>query len=130
MLAMLMMRPQPFSFIAGSAANGVDDARWLTAMIASHFSTGNVSIRSTCWMPALLTRMSGQRRLRGGHEVGDLGRPGHVGGMTGDLHAALAGELAGQLVQRRALTQPFIITLQPAGEGACDRQTDSCWSTR
>ena len=30
----------------------------LIAMIASHFSIGNSSIGATCWMPALLTRMS------------------------------------------------------------------------
>jgi hypothetical protein len=30
----------------------------LMAMMASHFSTGKSSIGETCWMPALLTRMS------------------------------------------------------------------------
>ena len=30
----------------------------LIAMIASHFSGGNDSIGATCWIPALLTRMS------------------------------------------------------------------------
>ncbi|MND04669.1 hypothetical protein D3C83_250430 [compost metagenome] len=35
-----------------------NDATRLIAMIAFHFSTGNSSIGATCWMPALLTRMS------------------------------------------------------------------------
>jgi hypothetical protein len=30
----------------------------LIAMIASHFSAGKSGIAATCWMPALLTRMS------------------------------------------------------------------------
>ena len=30
----------------------------LIAMIASHFSTGKSCTGATCWMPALLTRMS------------------------------------------------------------------------
>ena len=54
-----MMRPQPFFFMPGSACRMV----WkfetrLMAMIASHLSGGNSSIGATCWMPALLTRIS------------------------------------------------------------------------
>ena len=55
-----MIRPQPFAFIAGSASRMVWNAAVrLSAMIRSHLSTGNSSIGATCWVPALLTRMSG-----------------------------------------------------------------------
>ena len=54
-----MIRPHFFRFIAGSAARiAWKVAERLMAMIWSHFSTGNSSIGATCWMPALLTRMS------------------------------------------------------------------------
>ena len=54
-----MMRPQPFAFIFGSAARVAWKAEdRLIAMISSHFSIGNSSTGATCWMPALLTRMS------------------------------------------------------------------------
>ena len=55
----LMMRPHLRAFMPGTAARMVwnaDDR--LIAMIWSHFSIGNSSIGATCWMPALLTRMS------------------------------------------------------------------------
>ncbi len=56
---MLMMRPQPFCFIAGSAARMVwNDALRLMAMMASHLSGGKFSTLATCWMPALFTRIS------------------------------------------------------------------------
>ena len=54
-----MIRPKPCSFIAAKAARMVwKAAERLSARIASHFSTGKSSIGLTCWMPALLTRMS------------------------------------------------------------------------
>src|SRR5215510_8754157 len=57
--AMLMMRPQPFSFMAGTARRIAWNAPdRLMARMASHFSTGNSSIGATCWMPALLTMIS------------------------------------------------------------------------
>ena len=56
---MLMTRPQFFWRIAGIASRVVWKAELrLIAMIASHFSTGKSSTGATCWMPALLTRMS------------------------------------------------------------------------
>src|SRR5262249_36676795 len=56
---MLMMRPNLRRFMPGTTARMAwNAADRLIAMIASHFSTGNVSIASTCWMPALLTRTS------------------------------------------------------------------------
>ena len=58
--AVLMIRPQPLACIAGSARRVVWNAAVrLIAMIASHFSGGKFSTGATCWMPALLTRMSG-----------------------------------------------------------------------
>src|SRR5215213_2839031 len=58
--AVLMMRPQPFDFIADTANRVVwNTAERLMAMIASHFSGGKLSTGETCWMPALLMRMSG-----------------------------------------------------------------------
>ncbi len=54
-----MMRPQPLRFMCGTALRMVwKELERLIAMIWSHFSTGKSSIFSTCWMPALLTRMS------------------------------------------------------------------------
>ena len=54
-----MMRPNLFWRIDGSAARVVWNAdERLMARIASHFSGGNCSSGATCWMPALLTRMS------------------------------------------------------------------------
>ena len=55
-----MIRPHFFAFIAGSASRVVWNAAVrLMAMIASHLSGGKLSTGETCWMPALLTRMSG-----------------------------------------------------------------------
>src|SRR5581483_3613873 len=56
---MLMMRPHLRRFMPGTAARVVwkADVR-LMAMMASHCSMGNSSTGATCWMPALLTRMS------------------------------------------------------------------------
>ena len=57
--AMFRMRPQLAARMAGSASRVVWKAELrLMAMIASHFSTGKSSMLATCWMPALLTRMS------------------------------------------------------------------------
>ena len=54
-----MMRPQFFAFMPGRARRVVWKAEVrLMAMMASHFSTGKSSTGDTCWMPALLTRMS------------------------------------------------------------------------
>ena len=54
-----MTRPQPRRFMPGSAARMVWKAELrLMAMIASQRSIGKSSTRATCWMPALLTRMS------------------------------------------------------------------------
>ena len=78
-----MMRPHLRAFMPGSAARMAwKAADRLMAMIASHFSIGNSSIGATCWMPALLTRMSTAPNVcsRGLTIVGDLGRLGHVGG--------------------------------------------------
>src|SRR3954470_9567118 len=55
-----MIRPHFFCFMAGTASRVVWNAEErLIAMIASHFSAGKSSTGETCWMPALLTRMSG-----------------------------------------------------------------------
>ena len=54
-----MIRPQPRRFIPGMAAcMPKNTADRLMAMIASHRSAGKSSMLATCWMPALLTRMS------------------------------------------------------------------------
>ena len=54
-----MIRPQPLAFIPGITARVAwNAADRLIARIASHFAGGNSSIGATCWMPALLTRMS------------------------------------------------------------------------
>ena len=109
MLAMLMMRPQPFCFIAGSAARMVwNDALRLIAMMASHLSGGKFSTRATCWMPALFTRMSMPPSLawRVGHEVGDLAGLAHVGGVIRDLDAALRFHLVAQPIDGGGLAKP------------------------
>ena len=57
--AVLMMRPHFCAFIPGTAARiAWNAAVRLMAMIKSHFSGGKSSTGETCWMPALLTRMS------------------------------------------------------------------------
>ena len=54
-----MMRPHLRAFMPGTAARMAwKAASRLMAMIWSHFSIGKSSIGATCWMPALLTRMS------------------------------------------------------------------------
>ena len=54
-----MIRPHLRAFMPGSAARMVWNAEErLMARIWSHFSIGNSSTGATCWMPALLTRMS------------------------------------------------------------------------
>jgi hypothetical protein len=56
---MLMMRPQFFWRMEGMARRVVWKAEVrLMAMMASQRSGGKPSIGDTCWMPALLTRMS------------------------------------------------------------------------
>ena len=60
-----MMRPHLLASSPASARRVVwnaDDR--LIARIASHFATGKSSIGATCWMPALLTRMSSRPRPR------------------------------------------------------------------
>ena len=54
-----MMRPHFCAFMPGIAARiAWKGAERLMAMMASHLSVGKSSIGETCWMPALLTRMS------------------------------------------------------------------------
>ena len=54
------MRPHLRAFMPGTAARIAWKAEErLIAMIWSHLSMGKSSIGETCWMPALLTRMSG-----------------------------------------------------------------------
>jgi len=54
-----MMRPQLRAFIAGRASRMVwKAAERFSAITASQRSDGNASNGATCWMPALLTRMS------------------------------------------------------------------------
>src|ERR1700722_10604907 len=62
--AVLMMRPHLRAFMPGTAARMAwKAAERLMAMIWSHFAIGNSSIGATCWMPALLTRMSTAPKL-------------------------------------------------------------------
>ncbi len=57
--AMLSTRPQLRARMPGSAMRMAWNAEVrLMAMIASQRSTGNSCTGATCWMPALLTRMS------------------------------------------------------------------------
>ena len=59
-----MMRPQLASRIAGMASRVVWKALVrLMAITASQRSTGKSSTLATCWMPALLTRMSTRPNL-------------------------------------------------------------------
>ena len=76
------MRPKPFRRMIGRASRVVwkaDDR--LIARIASHFSIGNSSILATCWMPALLTRMSSRPNPSNVFAImlGDLAGLRHVG---------------------------------------------------
>ena len=77
-------------FIFGSAARiawKADDR--LMAMIAFHLSMGNSSTGATCWMPALLQRMSTAPNSFSavGDHVGDLGGLLHVGRRIAHLDA-------------------------------------------
>ena len=57
--AVEMIRPQPRVFMPGTAAlMAWKAADRLIAMLASHLSSGKLSTGATCWMPALLIRMS------------------------------------------------------------------------
>jgi hypothetical protein len=95
----LITRPHRACFIAGSAARVAwkTDVR-LIAMIASHFSAGNASTAATCWMPALLTRMSMRPSSFAAfaHHVGDLGGFRHVGAVVGRPHAVALLEVGAQ----------------------------------
>ena len=54
-----MMRPKPRVFMPATAARMAwKAADKLIAIMEFHFSIGNVSTASTCWMPALLTSTS------------------------------------------------------------------------
>ena len=80
-----MIRPQPFAFMPGTASRVVwNAADRLIAMIASHLSGGKLSTGETCWMPALLTRMSGRAELVGAaaHHPLDRRRVGQVGAVV------------------------------------------------
>ena len=60
-----MMRPHLLAIIEGSASRVVWKAEdRLMARIASHFAGGKSCSGATCWMPALLTRMSSRPNLR------------------------------------------------------------------
>ena len=93
--ATLTMRPKPWRFIAGSAWRMVWNAAVrLMARIASHFAAGNSSIGATCWMPALLTRMSMRPKrwiVLLEHALDGVGAR-HVGAVVGHLHAVLRGQ--------------------------------------
>jgi hypothetical protein len=57
--AILMMRPQPRWRMVGSSKRLVwNTALRLMASTLSHWAGGKASMGATCWMPALLTRMS------------------------------------------------------------------------
>ena len=75
-------------------------------MIASHFSTGKVSIGLTCWIPALLTRMSILPEARDAvlDQPAGAGRIEQIGPVIGDF-AAMHGELAAGRVDRIGLAE-------------------------
>jgi hypothetical protein len=98
------------------------------AMIFSHLSAGNFSTDSTCWMPALLTRMSTRPSscLPIGDHVGDLLAAQHVGGVVADLDAAAGLELgAGAFDLGRIAQAVQHHVAAPRRHGARQRQADA-----
>ena len=123
-----MMRPHLRFFMPGIAARTVwnaDDR--LMAMMASHFSIGNSSTGATCWMPALLTRMSTRAEvaLGLGDHVGDLVVAQHVGRIEGDARAErgdLRDRLGVVLLAAEAVDDDVGAGL---GEGVGDAEPDA-----
>jgi hypothetical protein len=68
----------------------------LMAMTASHLCGGKLSTGDTCWIPALLTRISTgpSASLACGDHARDLFRIGHVGAVVCHVDIILQGELA------------------------------------
>ena len=124
-----MMRPHFLAFMPGTAARMAwKAAERLMAMIWSHFSIGKSSIGATCWMPALLTRMSTApnascaSRDHGGDLVGLC----HVGGRIDRLDAELAldpGALRLDLVRLAEAVDHDVRAL--LGEGPRDGEADA-----
>ena len=93
------MRPQPLAIISGNAAfEAWNAAERLTAMTASQRSSGKSTIFATCWMPALLTRMSTppNRSAVCANKSPDLGGLGHIGCDIGRPHPVLFGKPGAQ----------------------------------
>ena len=103
-----MMRPHLRRFMPGTAARMVwnDDDR-LMAITASHFSVGKSSMLATCWMPALLTRMSSLPNSFSvvGDHGGDLAGLRHVGAGIARLDAELLLQAAALLLDRARLAE-------------------------
>ncbi len=131
--AVLMMRPHFCAFMPGIAARiAWNGAERLMAMMASHLSVGKSSIGETCWMPALLTRMSSDPILALG--VGDHGRDlrplRHVGRVVESLDPEFLLDLGALGLDRRLVAEPVDDDVRSLlGEGAGDRQANAARRT-
>ena len=87
----------------------------LMAMIASHLSGGKLSTGATCWIPALLTRMSGAPSSVGAARDHRLDRRG-VGQVGAVVERAELARSARD--RRRASPKPLIMTRRPRAASA------------
>ena len=106
----------------------------LSAMIASYFSGGKVSIGLTCWMPALLTRMSTRPKsaIVSFDQAGGLVALHQIGAVVDDAaERMILLEFGANAHRSRAGSpRPLMTTSAPAcGHGAGDAEADPAGRT-
>ena len=128
-----MMRPQPRACIPGSDARMVwKDEHRLTAMMASHRSTGKLSTGETCWIPALLTRMSTfpRRFSASATSCGALFAFGKISPVVQRCHAKFFSIPARIFSISQGSPNPFSMMSQPsARQPARNTEADSAGRT-
>src|SRR3712207_293342 len=121
---MLTILPQRRARIPGTAALVAwKAAERLMARTASHLSSGNSSMRATCWMPALLTRMSTAELFgRLPDHPPDLGRLRHVGARVRHPDAVPLHEIPADLLDLAGVAEAV---QHHVGAGAGQRVGDA-----
>jgi len=95
----------------------------LIASTASHLSTGKASIALTCWMPALLTRMSiGAEHKRRFDHAGDFRRARHAGARMDRRAALQAPQVRERAAHRLGLAEAVYHDRDAAGDAPAGRR--------
>ena len=102
-------------------------------MIASHRSAGKSAIGATCWIPALLTRMSRRPSSASvrAHHGGDRGRAADIGAVVEHADAVLGGQPGAQRLDRGRVAEAVHHDVDArCGERRGDAKTDPAGRSR